>query len=102
MELAALLSAVVVGAFIWQVVSYHKRQNEEFRARKWHYENQEANRLEEEKRRVETQRIEQMTDEELDAEFDLDNDPSGDEAEARHQEAIRDVQEVMDAVYKGR
>jgi hypothetical protein len=102
MEILGLISAAIVGALIWQIISYHKRQNEEFLSRKWHYENQEANRLAEEKQRVEAARIEQLTDEELDAEFKLDDDSSADEEEARYLDAVRDVQDVMDAVHKRR
>lgn len=98
MEILALL---VVGALIWQIVAYHKRQNDEFLARKWHYENQEANRLEEERRRVESARIERLTDEELDAELDQEDVTDGEEEEAGYQDAVREVQEVMGAVYKG-
>ena len=102
MEILALIAAAIVGALIWHVVSYNKRQNEEFLARKWHYENQEANRLEREEQRKEVARIEQMTDEELDAEFELDDDSVVDEEEARFRDIVREVQKVMDATHKRR
>ena len=101
MELIALIAAAVLGALIWQIISYNKRQNEEFIARKMHYENQEANRLEEQRERAEAERIEQMTDEELDAEFEkLEDDSADDEAEARFQQTVREIQEISDNAWK--
>jgi hypothetical protein len=102
MEIIALISAAILGAPIWQIVSYHKRQNEEFLKNKWHYENQEANRQAEEAHRKEVERVEQMTDEELDAELDLDDDPDGDAEEARFRETVREIQEISDAANKRR
>ena len=43
-----------------------------------------------------------MTDEELDAEFELDDDSVVDEEEARFRDIVREVQKVMDATHKRR